>query len=342
MTPGFDGFARQARLGGGIVPVTREVVLDGDTPVTAFTKLHRGSWGFLLESLEGGERWARYTFLATEPREVFRYRGRQCARWSPGESWQDIEADTAPLEHLGRTMRRYAAGRGARPAPVHRRCGGLLGLRRRADDRVTARPTARRPRAARCDRDGGRHAAGARQPLQPRHGDRERGGAGGRGRRRAPPALRRRRGADRALARAARRPRHDAAPGDRGGSSAPHDRLAVPRRAIPGRRAPHQGVHRGGRHLPDGAEPPHRPRRPGSIPQLSLSPGAQPGAVSLLPALRRHPRHRQLARDPGAGGGRRGDGAPDRRHPAARRRPRARMRRWRRSWRPIPRSAPSI
>ena len=106
MTPGFDGFARQARLGGGIVPVTREVVLDGDTPVTAFTKLHRGRWGFLLESLEGGERWARYTFLATEPREVFRYRGRQCARWSPGESWQDIEADTAPLEHLGRTMRR--------------------------------------------------------------------------------------------------------------------------------------------------------------------------------------------------------------------------------------------
>lgn len=85
MTPGFDRFARQARLGGGIVPVTREVVLDGDTPVTAFTKLHRGRWGFLLESLEGGERWARYTFLATEPREVFRYRGRVCARWSPEE-----------------------------------------------------------------------------------------------------------------------------------------------------------------------------------------------------------------------------------------------------------------
>ena len=43
-----------------------------------------GRWGFLLESLEGGERWARYTFLATEPREVFRYRGRECARWSAG------------------------------------------------------------------------------------------------------------------------------------------------------------------------------------------------------------------------------------------------------------------
>jgi anthranilate synthase component 1 len=107
MTSGFDRFAEQARLGGGIVPVTREVVLDGDTPVTAFAKLHRGRWGFLLESLEGGERWARYTFLATEPREVFRYRGRECARWAPGEDWRVVEAGVAPLEHLARTMRRH-------------------------------------------------------------------------------------------------------------------------------------------------------------------------------------------------------------------------------------------
>jgi anthranilate synthase component 1 len=107
MRPGLDRFVEQARLGGGIVPVTREVVLDGDTPVTAFAKLHRGQWGFLLESLEGGERWARYTFLATEPREVFRYRGRECARWTPGDGWRSVETDLAPLEHLGRTMRRH-------------------------------------------------------------------------------------------------------------------------------------------------------------------------------------------------------------------------------------------
>ncbi|MGH7580396.1 MAG: chorismate-binding protein, partial [Gemmatimonadales bacterium] len=107
MTAGFDRFAAQARREGGIVPVTREVVLDGDTPVTAFAKLHRGRWGFLLESLEGGERWARYTFLATEPREVFRYRGRECARWSAGAGWRVIETDVAPLDHLGQTMRRH-------------------------------------------------------------------------------------------------------------------------------------------------------------------------------------------------------------------------------------------
>jgi anthranilate synthase component 1 len=90
-----------------MVPVTRQVVLDGETPVTAFAKLHRGRYGFLLESLEGGERWARYTFLATDPREVYRYRGRECSRWISDTGWQVVESDVAPLDHLGRMMRRH-------------------------------------------------------------------------------------------------------------------------------------------------------------------------------------------------------------------------------------------
>ncbi|HTC23834.1 MAG TPA: hypothetical protein VK688_05695, partial [Gemmatimonadales bacterium] len=107
MTDRLAEFRARARKGGGMIPVTREVVLDGDTAVTAFAKLHRGPWGFLLESLEGGERWARYTFLATDPREVFRYRGRVCERWTTADGWRTVEADVAPLDHLGRTMRRY-------------------------------------------------------------------------------------------------------------------------------------------------------------------------------------------------------------------------------------------
>jgi anthranilate synthase component I len=106
VTSAFETFAERGRRG-GMVPVTRQVVLDGDTPVTAFAKLHRGRYGFLLESLEGGERWARYTFLATEPREVLRYRGRECSRWTSASGWKILEPDIAPLEHLGRVMRRH-------------------------------------------------------------------------------------------------------------------------------------------------------------------------------------------------------------------------------------------
>jgi anthranilate synthase component 1 len=102
----FELFAQRARRG-GIIPVTRQVVLDGETPVTAFAKLHRGPFGFLLESLEGGERWARYTFLATDPQEVFRYRGRECSRWTSETGWVVVEPDVAPLDHLARTMRQH-------------------------------------------------------------------------------------------------------------------------------------------------------------------------------------------------------------------------------------------
>jgi len=120
----FTTFTERARAG-GMVPVTREVVLDGDTPVTAFAKLHRGGYGFLLESLEGGERWARYTFLATDPRAVYRYRGRECSRWSAETGWAVVERDQAPLEHLGRMMREHT------PAAVPglpRFTGGAVGF----------------------------------------------------------------------------------------------------------------------------------------------------------------------------------------------------------------------
>ncbi len=123
MSARFEAFLARAAQG-GMVPVTREVVLDGDTAVTAFRKLHRGPYGFLLESLEGGERWARYTFLATDPREVLRYRGRECHRWTPDGGWAPLALDVAPLDHLAGVMRRY------QPVPVPglpRFTGGAVG-----------------------------------------------------------------------------------------------------------------------------------------------------------------------------------------------------------------------
>jgi anthranilate synthase component 1 len=87
------------------VPLVAELVLDTVTPVAAFARLHRGGFGFLLESLEGGERWARYTFLATEPSEAWRYRGTTVERWTPLVGWQPQPGGLAPLEHLARLMR---------------------------------------------------------------------------------------------------------------------------------------------------------------------------------------------------------------------------------------------
>ncbi|MGD0795830.1 MAG: anthranilate synthase component I [Dehalococcoidales bacterium] len=52
---------------GNLVPVYQEIKADLDTPVSAYLKIARGAYSFLLESVEGGERLARYSFLGTEP-----------------------------------------------------------------------------------------------------------------------------------------------------------------------------------------------------------------------------------------------------------------------------------
>lgn len=52
---------------GNLVPVYREIKADLETPVSAYLKIAKGSYSFLLESVEGGERLARYSFLGTEP-----------------------------------------------------------------------------------------------------------------------------------------------------------------------------------------------------------------------------------------------------------------------------------
>ncbi len=57
---------------GNIVPVYREVAADLETPVSAYLKVARGDFSFLLESVEGGERLARYSFIGTEPYRVLR------------------------------------------------------------------------------------------------------------------------------------------------------------------------------------------------------------------------------------------------------------------------------
>lgn len=124
MSERFEDFARRA-TGGGIVPVTREVVLDGDTPVSAFRKLHRGKYGFILESLEGGERWARYTFLATDPREVLEYRGGGVRKWTEADGWVPLTPHPSPLTHLGEVMRAHAP---AHVPGLPRFTGGAVGF----------------------------------------------------------------------------------------------------------------------------------------------------------------------------------------------------------------------
>lgn len=73
----FEAFEREARQG-NVVPVVRSVLADLQTPVGAYMRMGRESkYAFLLESVEGGERIARYSFLGAEPEMIVSGRGRQ-------------------------------------------------------------------------------------------------------------------------------------------------------------------------------------------------------------------------------------------------------------------------
>ena len=119
-----DAFLQRAKRG-GMVPILREVVTDADTPVAAFAKIARPPFAFLLESLVGGERWARYTFLGTEPREAWRYRGTRVERWTPATGWTRAGETADPITHLAERMRALPGA----PVPgLPRFTGGAVGF----------------------------------------------------------------------------------------------------------------------------------------------------------------------------------------------------------------------
>src|ERR1700741_1167307 len=74
LSPAREEFHRLS-VGGNLVPVYAEVAADLDTPLSAFLRLRPGPYSFLLESVEGGEKWARYSFLGSDPHLVFTAKG---------------------------------------------------------------------------------------------------------------------------------------------------------------------------------------------------------------------------------------------------------------------------
>jgi anthranilate synthase component 1 len=100
ITLSFETFAARA-VPGALVPVWRDCLLDTDTPVSAFARLRRGLFAFLLESAPaGGETWARYTFMGTEPRGAWRLKDGVVEDWSAARGWHGARTPADPIEDL--------------------------------------------------------------------------------------------------------------------------------------------------------------------------------------------------------------------------------------------------
>ncbi len=110
--------------GYGLVPISRTILADTETPVSAYLKIRaRSPYAFLFESVVGGEKIGRYSFLGVDPFLIFRSRGRQVDIRDIKEN-QTRTFDGDPICELRRLLARYHA---AHVQGLPRFTGGAVG-----------------------------------------------------------------------------------------------------------------------------------------------------------------------------------------------------------------------
>ena len=124
--PSFDEFVALA-AGASVVPVYRQLVSDTLTPVSAFCKIQEGDWSFLFESVVGGERVGRYSFLGSGPFLRFQAQDQKVQRQTvvagqPGPCEERTHPD--PLRLLEEELTAYRA---PHVPGLPRFCGGAVG-----------------------------------------------------------------------------------------------------------------------------------------------------------------------------------------------------------------------
>jgi len=121
MTP--ENFEALKSQGYNRIPVAREVLADLDTPLSVYLKLVRGPYGYLFESVHGGEKWGRYSIIGLPCRERLEIRGRQVTLTAEG-SGSDVFEVADPLAFVDDFRERFLVPEIAELPRFH---GGLVG-----------------------------------------------------------------------------------------------------------------------------------------------------------------------------------------------------------------------
>jgi anthranilate synthase component I len=107
-----------------VVPIYKEVNADLDTPVSAFLRINDSEYGFLLESVEGQENLARYSFLGVNPSLIFKSFGKRIEIISTNKVTEFI----TPVTSLDEIKKIMGSFRCAKVKGVPRFCGGMVGF----------------------------------------------------------------------------------------------------------------------------------------------------------------------------------------------------------------------
>jgi anthranilate synthase component 1 len=124
-TPSLKEFLKLTNKG-NVIPVYKEINADLDTPVSAFLKIEKNDYAFLLESIEGQEKVARYSFLGSRPSLVFRSKAGEIEiSYSHKRQVKRFITETSPLDEIKKIMQDF---RGVNVSGLPRFYGGLVGF----------------------------------------------------------------------------------------------------------------------------------------------------------------------------------------------------------------------
>ncbi|MBN2830746.1 MAG: anthranilate synthase component I [Candidatus Omnitrophica bacterium] len=123
-TPNLKEFLKLSRKN-NVIPVYKEINADLDTPVSAFLKIRNNGYAFLLESVEGQEKLARYSFLGVAPGLIFKSKGRSIEITYASGKRRKFLTNSSPLDEAKNIMREFKS---PRLKGLPRFSGGLVGF----------------------------------------------------------------------------------------------------------------------------------------------------------------------------------------------------------------------
>lgn len=124
MKPSLEEFLNYSKKA-NVIPVYQEINADLDTPVSAFLKIAHGDYSFLLESVEGQEKIARYSFLGTNPSLIFKSKGKLVEIIDKkNNKRKSFVTKSSPVEEIKKIMQDF---RSVQIPGLPRFYGGLVG-----------------------------------------------------------------------------------------------------------------------------------------------------------------------------------------------------------------------
>ena len=116
-------FNQYAAQGYNRIPLMREVLADLDTPLSVYRRLAHGPYSYLFESVQGGEKWGRYSIIGLPCRTLLRVQGNSITVEKDGQVIERTDA-RGPLDYVRDFQARY---RMPAVAGLPRFTGGLVG-----------------------------------------------------------------------------------------------------------------------------------------------------------------------------------------------------------------------